>query len=87
MPIPADCTDGFGEAFFGRPERLLDATVRRVGAYAWGFVDAAVEERFVRRLAADLESGAWDREHGADRTRTEYDGSLRLVVGDGGASS
>ena len=28
VPIPADCTDGFGEAFFGRPERMLDPAVR-----------------------------------------------------------
>ena len=29
VPIPADCVDGFGQAFFARPERTLDPEVRR----------------------------------------------------------
>ena len=35
VPIPLDCTDGFGEAYYGRPERLLDAGERRLGCTAW----------------------------------------------------
>lgn len=29
VPVPADCLDGFGQAFFARPERLLVPEVRR----------------------------------------------------------
>ena len=28
VPIPRDCTDGFAEAYFGRPERFLEPEVR-----------------------------------------------------------
>lgn len=79
LPIPLDCTDGFGEAYYGRPEALLDPGARRANS-AWSFVDPAVERRFETRLAADLESGAWDARHGALRTLPAFDGSLRLIV-------
>jgi hypothetical protein len=39
-----------------------------------------VEQRVVRRLRADLESGAWDRRYGHLRDLPAIDGSLRLVV-------
>jgi hypothetical protein len=80
VPIPLDCTDGFGEAYFGRPELLLDAGARRANS-AWSFVGDDVHERFERELGADLGSGAWDAAHGALRTMPEFDGSLRLVIG------
>jgi hypothetical protein len=79
VPVPADCTDGFGEAFFGRPERMLDPVVRRAQS-AWGFVDESVEEQFAERLTADLESGAWDERHGHLRELPAYPGSLRIIV-------
>jgi hypothetical protein len=79
IPIPFDCTDGFGEAFYGRPEELLKPAVRQAQS-AWGFIDPADVERAVERLRSDLESGEWDRRHGALRSEPEYQGSLRLVV-------
>ncbi|MGO3886174.1 MAG: class I SAM-dependent methyltransferase [Mycetocola sp.] len=79
LPIPHDCTDGFSEAYFGRPEALLDPGARQANS-AWSFVDASVAERFVRDLSADLDSGAWDARHGDLRTTPEFDGSLRLVI-------
>lgn len=79
-PDPHDCTDGFTEAFYARPERFLDEGVRRAQS-AWGFVDPSVEARFVARLTADLADGTWDQAHGHLRTRPTYEGSLRLVVG------
>ncbi|ADG73254.1 Methyltransferase type 11 [Cellulomonas flavigena DSM 20109] len=79
VPIPRDCVDGFGEAFWARPEAYLRAEVR--GATS-GFVlaDQAAVQRGVERLAADLESGAWDRAHGHLREQDEYAGAMRLVV-------
>ncbi|MBS1890421.1 MAG: class I SAM-dependent methyltransferase [Actinobacteria bacterium] len=76
---PADCTDGFFEAFWNRPEALLDPTVR-ASQSIWELVGPEVEEGIVGRLAADLESGRWDEGHAALRELKSYEGSLRLVV-------
>jgi SAM-dependent methyltransferase len=79
IPTPADCTDGFFEAFWNRPEAILDPTVR-ASQSIWQLVEPGVEERIAARLAADLESGRWDEEHGALRGQQSYAGSLRLVI-------
>jgi SAM-dependent methyltransferase len=79
VPIPLDCTDGFAEAFYGRPERFLDPEVRRAQS-AWGFVEEADARRGLERLAHDLASGAWDARFGALRTLPEFGGPLRLIV-------
>jgi hypothetical protein len=79
VPIPFDCADGFTEAFYGRPEQFLDPAVRAAQS-AWGFVDAAIIERGIERLRAELESGAWDERHGELRTQPEFVGALRLII-------
>ncbi len=79
VPIPADCIDGFGQAFFARPERTLEPEVRRAMS-GWSFVEPAVVARYVRELSADLASGAWDAQWGRFRTLPEFDGGLRLVI-------
>jgi hypothetical protein len=79
LPIPADCADGFAEAYFGRPEAFLDARVRRSQS-AWGFIDSDEERRSVERLRTALADGTWDRRYGGLRSASEYPGSLRLVV-------
>jgi hypothetical protein len=48
---------------------------------AWSFVEDGVVVRFERELTADLRSGRWDAQHRALRTLSEFDGSLRLVIG------
>jgi SAM-dependent methyltransferase len=79
VPTPGDCEDGFFEAFWRRPEALLDPAVR--GAQSmWALLEPGVEQLIVRRLAAALDSGEWDAEHGHLRSRQEFDGALRLVV-------
>jgi SAM-dependent methyltransferase len=79
IATPGDCVDGFFEAFWRRPEALLDPEVR--GAQSmWALLDAGVEERIVAQLAAALESGAWDAEHGHLREQDSFDGALRLVI-------
>lgn len=80
VPIPIDCVDGFTEAFYARPEELLDPEVRRSQS-AWSFLEPGVEDRIVRALAADLASGAWDRRYGEHRALPEFHGAVRLVVG------
>jgi len=80
IPIPADCVDGFCEAFYARPECLLDPRVRAAQS-AWGFVGEEIKARFVNALSRDLASGAWDARYGAWRRLPSYEGSLRLIVG------
>jgi SAM-dependent methyltransferase len=75
VPIPFDCVDGFAEAFYGRPEALLDPEVRRAQS-AWGL--AGVDD--VPALRDALATGEWDARHGHLRTQRQYVGSLRLVV-------
>jgi SAM-dependent methyltransferase len=82
VPIPADCRDGFLEAFFSRPEAYLDPDVRRAQS-AWKRLPAGVEQRVVSALRTDLESGAWDRRYGELRGMAAHDGGLRLVVSPG----
>ena len=79
VPIPLDCTDGFQEAYFGRPEAFLDPDARRACS-AWAFVGDAAVVAMTHRLRADLASGAWDRAFGPLRTRQVFDGALRLVI-------
>ncbi|MEU9860187.1 class I SAM-dependent methyltransferase [Streptomyces sp. NPDC047971] len=78
VPIPLDCTDGFDEAYYGRPELLLDPAARQACS-AWSFVGDATREHFDRTLRRDLESGSWDRRFGHLRTRPTYEGSLVIV--------
>jgi hypothetical protein len=76
VPIPLDCSDGFIEAFYGRPEALLEPEVRRSQS-AWAF---GAHAQGLERLAEDLASGAWDSRHGHLREQPSFDGSLRLIV-------
>ncbi len=80
VPIPLDCRDGFNEAYYGRPEMLLDPAAR-LACSAWSFVDAAAVARFEADLARDLADGTWDAEHGPLRTQPRFEGSLVLIVG------
>jgi SAM-dependent methyltransferase len=77
--IPLDCRDGFNEAYYGRPEKLLDPSARQACS-AWSFVDRGIVERFERELKRDLDSEAWDATHGHLRMQPEFIGSLTFVV-------
>jgi SAM-dependent methyltransferase len=79
IPTPGDCLDGFFEAFWRRPESLLDPAVRSAQS-VWALLEPGVEERIVRRLRGALESGAWDAAHGQLREQDSFDGALRLVI-------
>jgi SAM-dependent methyltransferase len=79
VPVPLDCTDGFNEAYYGRPEALLDPAARQ-SCSAWSFVGAAVHERFTRNLSRDLADGTWDGRYGHLRSQPALDGSLVLVT-------
>ncbi|MFC7807882.1 class I SAM-dependent methyltransferase [Streptomyces olivaceus] len=78
VPIPLDCTDGFNEAYYGRPEMLLDPAARQACS-AWSFIDDRARQEFDISLRRALGSGAWDEAFGHLRSRPVYRGSLVLL--------
>jgi SAM-dependent methyltransferase len=80
VPIPLHCRDGFNEAYYGRPEALLDPEAR-LACSSWSLVPAEAGERFVQHLSSDLASGRWDEKYGRLRAQPFFDGPLRLIVG------
>jgi hypothetical protein len=82
VPIPLNCRDGFNEAYYGRPECLLEEGAR-LACSAWSFIDRAIVERFVNHLRSDLEDGTWDAAYGYLRTQLEFEGSLKVIVSRG----
>ena len=83
VATPLDCTDGFAEAYYGRPEAILDPAVRQAQS-GWTFLDSTLTERCTNRLRRDTTDGTWDRLYGHLRTQPTYDGAIRIVVGKGG---
>jgi hypothetical protein len=79
VPIPLHCRDGFNEAYYGRPEMLLDDAAR-LACSAWSFVPESSARTYVARVRDDLQTGAWDARHGNLRRQPAFDGSLRLLV-------
>lgn len=79
--VPYDCTDGFGAAFWARPEAYLDPEVQ--AGMSWlALLSPEARDRGSARLAADLASGAWDRRHGHLRRLPTYDGGYRIAITD-----
>jgi hypothetical protein len=79
LAVPRDCTDGFGEAYWARPEAYLDPDIR-AGMSAFTLLTPTETEPGLHRLAADLRSGAWDARHGHLRELTELDCGHRLII-------
>jgi SAM-dependent methyltransferase len=77
--VPRDCTDGFGEAYWGRPEAYLDPDIR-ASMSACSTLSPAEVDRGVSRLRADLASGRWDERHGHLRRLAELDTGHRLII-------
>ncbi len=78
LPVPIDCTDGFNEGYYGRPELLLDPAARQACS-AWSFVAPESARHSTARLRADLTDGTWDAHHGHLRREPHLNGSLVLV--------
>ncbi len=80
--VPIDCADGFGTAFWGRPERYLEPDVQN--GMSWiACLPPEVRARGTAKLAHDLASGAWDRRLGHLRAMDLYDGGYRIAVAAG----
>jgi SAM-dependent methyltransferase len=81
LPVPRDCQDHFFAALWARPEMLFDDEVVRP-MWVWQSISAEARRDGRERLAADLESGAWDERYGHLRRQAELDVGLRLVLSD-----
>jgi SAM-dependent methyltransferase len=79
--VPHDCVDGFGAAFWARPEAYLRPDVQ--AGMSWlALLPEEVRRAGSARLRADLESGRWDERHGHLRSQASYDGGYRLAIAD-----
>ncbi len=62
VPVPHDCSDGFGAAYWRRPQAYLDPTVRAgISMLAKTSPDAL--RAGLHRLANDLRTGKWQDRH------------------------
>jgi SAM-dependent methyltransferase len=80
VPIPHDCTDGFLYAYWRRPRAYLDPVVRKAISSFWK-IDGA--QAGFDRLAADLDSGAWQARYGGLLTQETCDAGYCVVVSRG----
>lgn len=79
IPVPHDCVDGFGGAYWRRPEAYLDETVR-AGMSMLAMTSAALLRDGLHRLRDDLATGVWARRHRELLDRSRLDLGYRLVI-------
>lgn len=79
VAVPHDCTDGFLGAFWRRPEAYLDARVRSAIS-SLAVMSAEDGDEGLRRLGADIRSGAWEDRHRDLLDLDELDLGYRLIV-------
>lgn len=79
FPIPHDFDDGYQPAFWRRPEAYLDPAIRAASS-TFAALPAGVVDRAMGRLAADLRSGRWAREHEDLLRQDAVDYGYRLIV-------
>jgi hypothetical protein len=79
VPIPHDCRDGFLHAYWRRPRAYLDPDVR-AGISVFRLLEPDEVADAIGRLAADLDSGRWERRNGALLELDELDLGYRIVV-------
>ena len=79
VPIPGDCTDGFLGAWWRRPKAYLDLGIAD-GISSFRELGRDVIGPGLERLAADLESGEWERRFGSLLELGELDLGYRLVT-------
>ncbi|MEM7285611.1 MAG: class I SAM-dependent methyltransferase [Actinomycetota bacterium] len=77
--VPPDCTDGFMGAYWCRPEYYLRHEVHR-SISSLAILDHEERRDGIARLAADLESGVWERRNGQLLDEPWFDLGYRLAV-------
>jgi hypothetical protein len=81
VPIPHDCVDGFGGAYWRRPQAYLDETVR-AGISMLALTPKPLLAKGLERLRAELTNGAWARRHADLLDLPQLDLGYRLLVAD-----
>jgi SAM-dependent methyltransferase len=77
--VPRDCVDGFGAAFWARPEAYLDPEVQ--AGMSWlALLPEDALKRGSERLAADISTGEWERRFGHLRRVDSYDAGYRIAI-------
>lgn len=76
--IPHNCTDGFGSAYWRRPEAYLNEGVRNAMST---FTKLRGIEPTLLKLEKDLASGLWHKKYGSILSLPEMDLGYRLIVG------
>ncbi|MBB5867139.1 SAM-dependent methyltransferase [Allocatelliglobosispora scoriae] len=81
VPVPHDCVDGFGAAYWRRPSAYLERVVRDgISMLAQTGEEALAPG--LARLHADLASGRWHEQHADLLELDELDAGYRLVIAD-----
>lgn len=79
LPIPHDCADGFGAAYWRRPTAYLDPAIR-AGISMFTKMPEESLTLGLQRLADDLHSGKWDKRHEHLLTLESLDVGYRIVT-------
>jgi SAM-dependent methyltransferase len=79
VPVPHDCVDGFGGAYWRRPHAYLDPTIR-AGMSLFALTPEPDLRQGLSQLRADLASGEWDRQYRDLLNRQQVDLGYRLLV-------
>ncbi|CAM5724079.1 MerR family transcriptional regulator [Streptomyces hirsutus] len=79
VPIPWDCADGLFEAYWRRPGAYLEDHVRRAMS-VWTRVGPEAEQRAVRSLSDNLDSGRWAERNSDLADLDAADLGLRMLI-------
>ncbi|MEE3062730.1 MAG: methyltransferase domain-containing protein [Actinomycetota bacterium] len=79
VPVPHDCLDGFGGAYWRRPHAYLDSAVQS-GMSLFALTPKSELEQGLSQLQADLDSGEWARRYRDLLDVEELDLGYRLLV-------
>jgi SAM-dependent methyltransferase len=82
VPVPHDCSDGFGPAYWRRPAAYLDPDVRNCIS-GLARLPAKDLEPGLKQLRQDLDTGAWQSRHRDLLNLEAIDAGLRLIVREG----
>ncbi|QSE98667.1 class I SAM-dependent methyltransferase [Fulvivirga lutea] len=77
VPIPFDCSDGFGSAYWRRPEAYLSSNVRNATST---FNKIKNTEMGLLKLSRDLQSGFWFKKYGHLLELTEIDLGFCILI-------
>ena len=77
LPIPHDCSDGFLCAYWRRPAAYLDPKIRAAMSSFWALDDIS---EGLKKLARDLDNGAWAQRYSDLLDLDECDLGYRLVT-------